>query len=584
MSKVRVGDRLIEAGIITKEQLDQALEVQRTQPKRQKIVRILVDLGLVAEMDLLGFFADECVAGRFDLNSFIEDFPANEDVILHVLADTMDMEYVDLDLVEVDEKVAGYIPFAQIKKHYMFPFKETAEDIYVAVMDPFNMDGQDTFRRIIKKKPLVFVLASREQVRSTVARLELEDSVKDLVDRVKRELKTIDDASLSSEQSSIMKLIEVILQNAIRLRASDIHIEAGSDSALVRCRIDGMLQQTFKFDKSIYPALSSRMKLLADLDIAEKRKPQDGRFSRIFDEKEYDFRVSSLPTITGESIVSRILDKSKVLIKLEELGLSSYNFEIFNRGIKSPYGIMFVTGPTGSGKTTTLYASINAIKQTSEKIITVEDPVEYQMAGVNQVMVNTKAGMTFPIALRSILRQDPDIIMVGEVRDQETLRIAIQAALTGHLVFATLHTNDAPSSITRLLDMGIESYFISSAIAGVSAQRLVRKLCPHCKYEAEVLPTIIEEIRHLIPEDYQFFKSHGCRECDMTGFVGRELISEVLLANENIKKLIVENGAKEELLEEARKEGFVSMFEDGVRKALKGITSLDEVFRVAKLS
>jgi len=580
---MRIGDRLIEAGIITEEELTKALEEQKSQVKRKRIVRILVDMGFVSEFELLKFFADECNAGRLDLNSILEDFPASEDVILQVLADVLEIEFVDLDLIDIDEKVASYIPFTQIKRSYAFPYKEDKEFIYVALLDPFDVDTQDTFSRIIKKKPLKFTLSVREQIRKIVTRLELEDSVKDLVERIRREIRTVDELNLSSEQSSIMKLIETIFQTAIRLNASDVHIEGGAEYSGVRCRIDGMLQQTFRFDKDIYPPLASRMKLLAELDIAEKRKPQDGRFSWKIEGKDFDFRVSSLPTITGESIVSRILDKSKVLIKLEELGISHHNYEAFNKAIKAPYGIVFVTGPTGSGKTTTLYAAINAIKHTSEKIITVEDPVEYQMSGVNQVMVNEKAGLTFAAALKSILRQDPDIIMVGEVRDQETLRIAIQAALTGHLVFATLHTNDAISSITRLLDMGIESFFISSALTGITAQRLVRKLCPHCRYEAEIPNSIIEEIKAYIPEDYKFFKSHGCKQCDMSGFLGREVISEVLNVNEVMKRLIVEGGTKEQIYNEAKKGGFVTMFEDGLSKAMEGLTSLEEVYRVAKL-
>ena len=583
MALARIGDRLIEAGLITEDQLKLALEEQKNQVKRKRIVRILVDMGFIAEFDLLKFFADECTQGRLNLNSIIEDFPASEEVILQVLAEVLDMEFVDLDLVDVDERAVSYIPFSQIKKSYSFPYQEDSDYIYIAVLDPFDIDSQNTFSRIIKKKPLKFTIAQKDQIRKIITRLELEDSVKDLVERIRRELRTMDELNLSSDQSSIMKLIETIFQTAIRLNASDVHIEGAADFALVRCRIDGMLQQTFRFDKDIYPPLASRMKLLAELDIAEKRKPQDGRFSWKIDGKDFDFRVSSLPTITGESIVSRILDKSKVLIKLEELGISKHNFEAFNKAIKAPYGIVFVTGPTGSGKTTTLYAAINAIKHASEKIITVEDPVEYQMGGVNQVMVNEKAGLTFAAALRSILRQDPDIIMVGEVRDQETLRIAIQAALTGHLVFATLHTNDAISSVTRLLDMGIESFFISSALTGITAQRLVRRLCPHCRYEADIPNVIIEEIKTYIPEDYKFFKSHGCKQCDMSGFAGREVISEVLNVNETIKKLIVEGGTKEQIYNEAKRNGFVTMFEDGLNKALQGLTSLEEIYRVAKL-
>lgn len=386
-----------------------------------------------------------------------------------------------------------------------------------------------------------------------------------------------------ANQSAITKLINVIFETAVKQKASDIHIEATEISTLVRNRVDGVLREAFKFDKDIFAPLSSRMKLMANLDIAERRKPQDGRYSDIIIGKPYDFRISTLPIITGESIVIRILDKSKVLVKLEDLGISELNYSRFNEAIKQPNGIVLVTGPTGSGKTTTLYAALNAIKNVTHKIITVEDPVEYQMDLIQQVMVNERAGMTFAAGLRSILRQDPDIIMIGEIRDKETLQIALQAALTGHLVLATLHTNDAISGVARLLDMGVESFFIGSTICGFQAQRLVRKLCPNCMYEVEPPEKMLAQIRNLIPEDYHFYKSHGCVNCGMQGYIGREVISEVILGTEGMRRLISANATKDELLAEARKDGFVTMFEDALLKALEGRTSLDEVYRVAKL-
>jgi len=299
------------------------------------------------------------------------------------------------------------------------------------------------------------------------------------------------------------------LKTSIISGGSDIHIEPTETSCIVRSRIDGMLKEIFVFDRDIYPPLSSRIKLLANLDIAEKRKPQDGRFSATIMEKHYDFRISTLPIMTGESIVLRILDKSKVMIKLEDLGMHPENYQKFRNAMSAPYGIIFVTGPTGSGKTTTLYAGMNAIKDVKKKMITVEDPVEYQMNLIQQVQVNSKANLTFATALRSILRQDPDIIMIGEVRDKETLKIAIEASLTGHLVFSTLHTNDAVSAITRIVDMGIEAYLISGALVAIQAQRLIRKVCPHCKVKTELPEDMLSEIRPLIPEHYQFYKAKG---------------------------------------------------------------------------
>lgn len=345
-----------------------------------------------------------------------------------------------------------------------------------------------------------------------------------------------------------------------------------------------MLTESFRFNKDIYPPLSSRIKLLSNLDIAERRKPQDGRFSATVLQKTYDFRVSTLPIINGESIVLRILDKSKAMIKLEDAGMSQKNFNIFSEALKVPYGIVLVTGPTGSGKTTTLYGALNNLKSIDRKVITVEDPVEYQMNLIQQVQVNQKVGLTFANTLRSILRQDPDIIMIGEIRDHETLRIAIQAALTGHLVLSTLHTNDAISAITRMADMGIEPYLISGSLIAIEAQRLVRKICPHCKQPVEIPEHAIEELHQYLPEKYQFYKGKGCKECHSTGYIGREMISEVLRVDDTLSSLIAKEASKAEILEVASKNGYVSMIQDGINKVLNGTTTIDEVLRVARLT
>jgi len=325
------------------------------------------------------------------------------------------------------------------------------------------------------------------------------------------------------------------------------------------------------------------MKLLSNLDIAEKRRPQDGRFSATLSKKDFDFRVSTLPTIFGESIVLRILDKTKAMIKLEDAGMSKFCFERFSKAIKVPYGIVLVTGPTGSGKTTTLYGALNAIKDIKDKIITVEDPVEYQMTGLQQVQVRPKVGLTFATALRSILRQDPDKIMIGEIRDQETLRIAIQAALTGHLVLSTLHTNDALSAVTRILDMGIEEYLVSGALIAIQAQRLVRKICVHCKKETMLPESLLKNVKQYLPENPVFYVGAGCKECGHSGYSGREMISEVLTISETFSRMIARSATKNEMTNQAMEEGFINMFEDGVRKALTGKTTIEEIYRVVKL-
>jgi general secretion pathway protein E len=319
------------------------------------------------------------------------------------------------------------------------------------------------------------------------------------------------------------------------------------------------------------------------LDIAEKRKPQDGRFSATITNKDFDFRVSTLPTLFGESIVMWILDKTKVMIKLEDAGMSKLCYDRFSEAIKVPYGIVLVTGPTGSGKTTTLYGALNAIKDIKDKIITVEDPVEYQMNGIQQVQVNAHVGLSFADALRSILRQDPDKVMIGEIRDQETLRIAIQAALTGHLVLSTLHTNDAISAVTRILDMGIESYLVSGALVAIQAQRLVRKICPFCKTETVLSEKLMADIRQYVPDNPVFYKGEGCKECQHTGYSGREMISEVLPISEKFSRMIASGASKEEMTMQANSEGFVTMFEDGIQKAMAGDTTIDEIYRVARL-
>lgn len=587
MAKVRIGDRLISAGLITNAQLEKALEEQRKQVRRKKIVRILVDLGYLEESKLLGFFVELCKRGELNLLSILEDFPNSEENILMLLSKMINMEYVDLDIYEFNPTIADNVPFSIIERYTSFPFAQEGDTIKVVLADPFDIQAKEALSRSIRGKKIAFCIAKKEQIVAIVIRLSLNDSIKLIVQNIRDEMSgstgiiMADDSG--ANQSAITKLINVIFETAVKQKASDIHIEATETSTLVRNRVDGVLREAFKFDKDMFAPLSSRMKLMANLDIAERRKPQDGRYSDIIIGKPYDFRISTLPIITGESIVIRILDKSKVLVKLEDLGISELNYSRFNEAIKQPNGIVLVTGPTGSGKTTTLYAALNAIKNVTHKIITVEDPVEYQMDLIQQVMVNERAGMTFAAGLRSILRQDPDIIMIGEIRDKETLQIALQAALTGHLVLATLHTNDAISGVARLLDMGVESFFIGSTICGFQAQRLVRKLCPNCMYEVEPPEKMLAQIRNLIPEDYHFYKSHGCANCGMQGYIGREVISEVILGTEGMRRLISANATKDELLAEARKDGFVTMFEDALLKALEGRTSLDEVYRVAKL-
>ncbi len=542
---------------------------------------ILIRRGLVTTDTLNILLIEAFKNGLIFLNEIYENFSIDLDKFLVVFAQNTKTEFVDLYSQEVNYSLGAKAGYLKLSKLGILPYKEDDINIYVAVKDPFDISLQEHLHRIFRNKLIKIAIANPEQIDKHLHNIEISESVKDLIAEIRQEF--VSKAPTDVEESSgILKLIELILKTAIISGGSDIHIEPTETNCIVRSRIDGMLKEIFVFDKDIYPPLSSRVKLLANLDIAEKRKPQDGRFSSMIMEKHYDFRISTLPIMTGESIVMRILDKSKVMIKLEELGMHPGNYKKFREAMNAPYGIIFVTGPTGSGKTTTLYAGMNAIKDVKKKMITVEDPVEYQMNLIQQVQVNTKANLTFATALRSILRQDPDIIMIGEVRDKETLKIAIEASLTGHLVFSTLHTNDAVSAVTRIVDMGIEAYLISGALVAIQAQRLIRKVCPHCKIKTELPTEIMNEIRPLIPEYHQFYKAKGCDKCNNTGYAGREMISEVLVIDDNIQSMIARGSSKEKIAKYADENGFISMFKDALIRAANGKTTIEEVYRVAK--
>jgi general secretion pathway protein E len=383
-------------------------------------------------------------------------------------------------------------------------------------------------------------------------------------------------------EAPIIKLVNMLITRAIEGRASDIHIEPFEDEIKVRYRIDGVLQDVESIPKKLQAAIISRVKIMARLNIAEKRLPQDGRIKLRVGDGEIDLRVSTIPILYGESIVMRILRKEGIVIDLEQLGFDGKTLSTFNELIKKPNGIILVTGPTGSGKTTTLYGALDKINLPGSKIITVEDPIEYQLKGVNQIQIKPQIGLNFTNTLRHIVRQDPDIIMIGEVRDLETAEIAIQSALTGHLVFSTLHTNDAPSAITRLLDMGVEHFLLSSTIRGILAQRLVRMICPSCR-EVDDSPAAREEGRKLgLSEDTRLFRGRGCEECAGTGYYGRSGIYELLVVDEEIRKLIVRNVDSNQLRLAARKAGMMTLMEYGLQRAVEGMTTLNEVLRVTQ--
>ena len=566
---------------LNSEQISNLVEIKEASSK--SLLSILINEHIVDEETFFDVLSDIYRRGNADIDDISTDLQVDQKRFIEHVCKKFKITFFDLDDIDIDYRISEKLSTAQLKTYSAIPVKEDEISVYVAFKNPFDVMAQDKVQNLFNRKLLKVAIAQPTQIEKYISKLALNESIKDVITEIRRELSSSASQGQNTENSGILKLIEIILKTSIQSRASDIHIEPTETNCIVRSRIDGMLSETFIFDKDIYPPMVSRMKLLSNMDIAERRRPQDGRFSAQILDKEYDFRISTLPILNGESIVLRILDKSKVIINLEDLGMHPDNFAKFKKSMKAPYGIILVTGPTGSGKTTTLYGALNDIKSVKTKIITVEDPVEYQLNMIQQVHVNEKAGLTFVSALRSILRQDPDVIMIGEIRDQETLRIAIQAALTGHLVFSTLHTNDAISALPRMIDMGIEPYLVSGALVCIEAQRLVRKLCPHCKQKITLSQKAFDEVKKFVPENYQFYKSVGCPQCSQTGYLGREMISEILPISDHIASMVANDASKDELKSVAYEEGFIDMFHDGVIRAANGITTLEEVYRVAKI-
>lgn len=550
--------------------------------KPEDLLETLTRVGAVSANFVKRFIVEQIRLGRYELAIIQQYHFLSESDVLKYLAEVLNYPFIDLDSVDIDYRLAERAPFPQLKRALALPISQNDLNITVVFSDPLDVNAQEMLQRIYPRKPISIAVCTSKQIEAYLTKMEIKDSVKELVTNIRNELTSIGSAEEQQEASSILQLIDVVLKQTIRSRSSDIHIEPTEKNCVVRGRIDGALTEIFIFDKDIYPPLASRLKLLANLDIAEKRKPQDGRFSANVGDKEYDFRISTLPILYGESIVMRVLDKTKALVKLEEAGMDPVSYQKLHTALKSPYGVILVTGPTGSGKTTTLYGALNELRSVTEKVITVEDPVEYRMNLIQQVQVNPKVGLSFADALRSILRQDPDKIMIGEIRDHETLEIAIKAALTGHLVISTLHTNDAVSAIPRMSDMGIEPYLISGALVAVQAQRLVRKICDHCKEDVQLPQGLLDEYKSFIPEHATFKEGKGCRECSGTGYQGREMICEVLPISETLSTMIAKEASKADIMEQAIKEGFQNMFANGIAKAAEGKTTFDEILRVAK--
>lgn len=498
----------------------------------------------------------------------------------------------------VRELVAD-VPSAFLKKFGMVPVKlmppengaETRECL-IAINDPSRLNPLDDLVRLLALDDYSLVLTTRDAIVSAIAHLyetgesaaealvrDME-STEDIIEEIDQTADLLDDAS----DAPIIKLVNHIVSQSVKAQASDIHIEAYQDSFKIRYRVDGILYDFLTPPKRIQPALVSRIKVMADMNIAEKRLPQDGRLQVRLGDQEIDIRVSSIPITAGERLVLRLLNKSSAILKLQELGLPTDKFDLFHRLIRYSNGIILVTGPTGSGKTTTLYGALSTINKPDINIITIEDPVEYQINGINQIQVNQKIGLTFARGLRSIVRQDPDVILIGEIRDQETAEIAVQSALTGHLVFSTLHTNDSASAITRLVDIGVEPFLISSSVIAVVAQRLVRVLCPHCK---EIYTPDEEALKSINASPSQFegkviYRRKGCAECLNTGYSGRVGIFEIMVLDENIKKMILTTHDSGQIESTAIRQGMTTLRDDGIRKILEGVTSIAEVLRVTQ--
>lgn len=551
--KIRLGDLLVEKGLISEEQLREALQKQKASGFSKKLGEVLIDEGFLTERQ-----------------------------IAEALAEQLHLDFVDLYGIELDFKLLGKFPVQVLKNAMAVPFGEDEDTIKVATSDPLNYDALELLERLLVSKPFKLYLALKEEINHVFQRLEIIQSTKEIVAEVKKEISQ-QGLKVESEESAVLKLIRLIIRDAVLRGASDLHIEPDGHEMVVRARIDGVLHETFLFDMEVYTALASRIKILGNLDISEKRRAQDGRFTLTIEGKEYDFRLSTTPTLFGESIVMRILDQQKVLLKMSELGFEDDNLRIFLDTIHQPYGIVLLTGPTGSGKTTTLYAALNEIKSIENKVLTIEDPIEYQLSLIQQVQVNEKIGFTFAEALKSFLRQDPDVIMVGEIRDYETLSAAAQASLTGHLVFSTLHTNDAPSAVSRMVQMGLEPYLISDSLLAIIAQRLVRKICPYCKEEVRPHKDLLQKVSRWLPENPKFYKGRGCPQCEMTGYSGRTLIVEILKIDDVVAQKIADNVSKLEIARIASERGVYSMMiEDGIRKVMAGITTLDEILRVTR--
>lgn len=555
--KMRLGDVLIGNGVITEEELEKGLELQKGSGR--KLGEVLVDSGL-----------------------------ATEENIAKALSKQFNYDMVELQNIEISKEILDLVPANVVKKYRAIPFEYSSENmnmLRVAMADPMDMAAMDDINIItnLQVEPVVATMGSvMLAIDQYYGQAEVNSALEEYAREKENQMPEQEDMySEDVNNSPIVQLVKGLIDQAVRQRASDIHIEPMEKQVRIRYRIDGALYEKAVYSVRLLPAIVARIKIIGGMDISEKRKPQDGRITQIVDRKEFDIRVSILPTVYGEKIVMRLTSKNALTRDKGQLGFKEDELRKFDHILKNPHGILLVTGPTGSGKSTTLYTALSELNKEDVNIITVEDPVEANIDGINQVQVNNKANLTFASALRSILRQDPDIIMIGEIRDQETASIAVQASITGHLVVSTLHTNSAASTITRLADMGIEPYLIADSTVGVIAQRLVRRLCPECKRLKKADAEELALLMFTPDANVTIYEPCGCPRCEGTGFKGRIGVYEIMEVTQPLKTIISKGGSAEDIKKKALEEGMSTLRMSATRYVLEGITSVQEMMRVS---
>ena len=555
--------------------------VDRSKSLRESLIKS----GLLTEDKIKIAIEEGRKTGETLIKSILRRALVDENALISFLEKEMDIPRVDLSSYMVDKKIINLVPFNLAKKYRLMPLFKVGDVLTVAMVDPFDILALDEIRSKSKCDVEPMVAGSKDIEQAINQYYGVMGSVDDLIRSIGPvgEMAPIMPTEAAPEEAPIVKLVNTLILRAILERASDVHIEPTDSGIRVRYRVDGIMYDVSSAPIQLHSAVVTRIKVMSNLDIAESRVPQDGRFELKTEGKDVDVRVSSYPSIYGESIVMRLLDKGSVLFGLEELGFSKENLAKFEEIIKRPYGVILVTGPTGSGKTTTLYATLNHIVSPEKNIITIEDPVEYELKGIRQSQINPKAGLEFANALRSIIRQDPDVILVGEIRDIETAHIAVQAALTGHLVFSTLHTNDAAGTLSRLVDMKIEPFLTASSVAAAIAQRLIRTICSRCKTPFAPSKEALVKIGLDPGKEYQLFYGKGCKHCRNSGYKGRMGIFEILVMDDKIRDLILRNASSAEIKQAAVKAGMKTLRDDGLQKVLEGKTTIDEVLRVTAL-